>query len=191
MAIPTILPCDGCGQLASAEHLARRLQRLEWATRFRPIHVQALLLSSSAPENDTEFLYGPEVPFAGHAGQILDALVIPMEGKSPEEVLGEFQKRGLVLASLLECPFETAADALARQEILKLHLAHAVARIRRSFKPKRVLVISPELQPFLTQLTESTLGCPVFYTPLTAQKPENAEIAAFRASIPALASHGT
>ena len=78
MAIPTILPCDGCGQLASAEHLARRLQRLEWATRFRPIHVQALLLSLAAPENDAEFLYNPEGPFAGQAAQILDALSIPV-----------------------------------------------------------------------------------------------------------------
>jgi len=49
MAVPTLLPCDGCGQPASAEHIARRLQRLEWATRFRPIHIQALLLAAFRP----------------------------------------------------------------------------------------------------------------------------------------------
>jgi len=49
MAVPTLLPCDGCGQPASAEHIARRLQRLEWATRFRPIHIQAPLGSICNP----------------------------------------------------------------------------------------------------------------------------------------------
>src|SRR5207249_10650226 len=39
----TDLPCDGCGQAASAEHIARRLRRLEWATRFRPVHIHTLL----------------------------------------------------------------------------------------------------------------------------------------------------
>ena len=31
------LRCDGCGQAASPEHMARRLRRLEWTTRYRPV----------------------------------------------------------------------------------------------------------------------------------------------------------
>jgi len=110
MLVPTLLPCDGCGQLASAEHIASRLQRLEWATRFRPIHIQALLLAASAPEADSDFLYSPESNFMGQAGALLTALSISPAGKSSEEVLAEFQKRGLVLASLLECPLEPGID---------------------------------------------------------------------------------
>ncbi len=191
MALPTTLACDGCGQLASAEHLARRLQRLEWATRFRPIHVQALLLSAASPQNNAEFLYNPESSFASEAAQILDALSIPARGKFVDEVLAEFQKRGFVLASALECPLDPDSGASGPHGLLERHLPQAMARIRRSFKPKRVLVISPELKPFLAQLTESALGCPVFYTPLTAQKADNTEITAFRAALPALAAHGT
>jgi hypothetical protein len=191
MAIPTILPCDGCGQLASAGHIERRLQRLEWATRFRPIHVQALLLAAEAPNSDAEFLYSPETRFSGIAGSILSALELPPEGRPAEEVLAEFQKRGLIFAAALECPVEHPA---ATPELLERHLPSAIARIRRSLKPKRVLLLSPEFQSFLPQLSESALGCPVFYAPLhsapLSQCRQDNEIAAFRAALPALAAHG-
>ncbi len=190
-----MLSCDGCGQLASARHLAARLQRLEWATRFRPIHIHALLLTAAAPVSDNEFLYNPETHFAGLSGKLLDAVGLETEGKSSENVLTEFQKRGLVLTSVLECPFEPSADAASLSEILDRHLPSALARIRRSLKPKRVLILSPELQPFLAQLTESALGCSVFYTPLhfsaTSQAQQSSDLAALRAALPALAAHGT
>jgi hypothetical protein len=184
MAMPTILPCDGCGQLATGEHIARRLQRLEWTTRFRPIHIQALLLAGSAPESDDEFLYDPETRYGGLAGGILKALEIQATGRSHEEVLTEFQKRGLHLVFALECPIEAGSDASLGKELLKRHLPHVIARIRRSLKPKRVLLISPELQGFLSQLAESSVGCPVIYAPIT-------DAPAFRAALPALAAHST
>jgi hypothetical protein len=194
MAVPTLLPCDGCGQLASAEHIARRLQRLEWATRFRPIHIQALLLAASAPDADSEFLYSPEFPYTGLASDLLSALSISMAGKSNEEVLADFQKRGLFLAYLLECPLSQGTKLPEAVDLLDRHLPQAVARVRRSLKPKRVLVLSQDLQPFLAQLSESTLGCPAVYTPLAASvsavPPSADEIAAFRAALPALAAQG-
>jgi len=179
-----MLPCDGCGQLASGEHIARRLQRLEWATRFRPIHMQALVLAAAAPESDDEFLYAPETRFDGLSGEILEGVEIPANGRPHEDILTEFQKRGLYLAYTLECPVEPSSDTTFTRELLERHLPHAIARIRRSLKPKRILVLSPELQPFLPQLVESAPGCPVFYTPL-------GEMAAFRAALPSLAAHGT
>jgi hypothetical protein len=195
MAVPTLLACDGCGQLASAEHIARRLQRLEWATRFRPIHIQALLLAASAPEADSDFLYSPAAPFTGLAGILLSALGISTAGKSNEEVLADFQKRGLVLAHLLECPVEPGTKPTEAVDIIDRHLPQALARIRRSLKPKRVLVISPELQPFVSQLSESALGCPVFHTFFATSLGDFAsdasELAAFRAALPALAAQGT
>ena len=191
MAVPTLLPCDGCGQLASAEHIARRLQRLEWATRFRPIHIQALLLAASAPESDSEFLYSPEAPFTGLAGDLLSALSISTAGKSNEEVLSDFQKRGLFLVYLLECPVAAGNRPAEAIDLLDRHLPQAIARIRRSLKPKRALVLSQDLQPFLRQLSEAALGCPVVYTPVAAVPPSSDEIAAFLAALPALAAQGT
>jgi hypothetical protein len=195
MAVPTLLPCDGCGQLAPAEHIARRLRRLEWATRFRPIHIQALLLAASAPEADSEFLYSPEPPFTGLAGDLLSALSISTAGKSYEEVLADFQRRGLFLAYLLECPVAPGTTPTEAVDLLDHHLPQAVARIRRSLKPKRALVLSQDLQPFLPQLSESVLGCPIFYTFLATSRGDFAshplELAAFRAALPALVAQGT
>jgi hypothetical protein len=194
MAVPTLLPCDGCGQLVPAEHIARRLQRLEWATRFRPIHIQALLLAASAPESDSEFLYSPEAPFTGLAGDLLAALSISSAGKSNEEILADFQKRGLFLAYLLECPLASGTEPPEAVDLLDRHLPQALARIRRSLKPKRALVLSQDLQRFLPQLCESDLGCPVVYTPLAASEsavpPSPDEIAAFLAALPAHAAQG-
>ena len=195
MASPTLLPCDGCGQLASVEHIARRLQRLEWATRFRPIHIQALLLASSAPEADSDFLYSPDSHFTGPASILLAALGISAAGKSSEEVLADFQKRGLLLAHLLECPVEPGTKPTEAVDMMDRHLPQALARIRRSLKPKRVLIVSADLKPFLPQLSESALGCPVFYTPFATSLGDSAsdasELAAFRAALPALAAQGT
>ena len=195
MAIPTLLPCDGCGQLASPEHFSRRLQRLEWATRFRPIHIQALLLTAAAPESDEEFLYNPETHFAGLPGQLLTAVQQDREGKSFEEVLTDVRRRGLVLASALECPVEPSSDPGFLHDLLERHLPSTIARIRRSLKPKRVLVLASELQSFLPRLTESALGCPALYTPLdfsaVLEATQTAELAALRAALPSAAAPGT
>jgi len=195
MAVPTLLPCDGCGQPASAEHIARRLQRLEWATRFRPIHIQALLLAAAAPEADSEFPYSPEAPFTGLAGDLLSALSISTAGKSNDEVLADFQKRGLFLVHILECPFAPGIEATEAVDVLDRHLPQAVARVRRSLKPKRVLVLSQDLQRFLPQLSETDLGCPVVYAPLAASSsavpPTDDEIAAFRAALPVQVVQGS
>ena len=174
--------------------MARRLQRLEWATRFRPIHIQALLLAASAPDADSEFLYTPDGPFTGLAGDLLSALSISTAAKSREEALGDFQRRGLFLAYLLECPVAPGTEPAETVDLLDRHLPQAVARIRRSLKPKRALVLSKDLQPFLPQLSESDLGCPVAYTPLAASSPvvppTPDEIAAFLATLPSLAAQG-
>src|SRR2546429_3637145 len=77
----TDLPCDGCGQAASAEHIARRLRRLEWATRFRPVHIHTLLLGGVAPREDAEFLYAPGDEFRGEAADLLRAVGISTRGK--------------------------------------------------------------------------------------------------------------
>ena len=108
-----------------------------------------------------------------------------------EEVLTEIQKRGLVFAQALECPAEAAPGESTVHELLGRHLPSAIARVRRSLKPKRVLVLSPELQPFFGQLNESALRCPVFYTPLSpGQVAQAQEIAVFRAALASLLAQG-
>src|SRR5205823_10907387 len=94
----TDLPCDGCGQAASAEHIARRLRRLEWTTRYRPVHIHTLLLGAFSPSDEREFLYAPGGEFCGEAAMLLDAVGITATGKTAEAVHAEFQRAGIFLA---------------------------------------------------------------------------------------------
>jgi hypothetical protein len=182
------LPCDGCGQSASPEHFARRLQRLEWTTRYRPVHIQALLLGGIASAADADFLYSPDGFFQGEAASLLDALQIPRAGKSAEGILTEFQKRGLFLTHVLECPLEPGLTPSAAQQLLEKQLPSAIARIRRSLRPRRLVMFSSELAPLAGKLTEAALGFPVFTGPhgpfLLDSHPTASQMDEFRRTVP-------
>ena len=152
------LRCDGCGQPASPEHTARRLQRLEWATCFRPVHIGTLLLGAVAPRSDSEFLYSPAGDWDGEARTLLAAAGITPDGKSAEAVLAEFQRGGFFLAHVLECPLERQ-DESAAQQLIASRLPRVLTRIRRSLKPKRLALISSRLQEFLPGFASGQLPC--------------------------------
>jgi hypothetical protein len=162
MTTPLSLPCDGCGQSAAPAHFGRRLQRLEWTTRYRPVHIQALLLGGVAPESDAVFLYSPEGNYQGEAANLLDALGISRAENSAEAILTEFQKRGLFLTHVLECPLEPSVSLADGRLLLEKKLPSAIARIRRSLKPKRLVLFSKELATLAGKFKEAALGCPVF-----------------------------
>jgi len=156
------LPCDGCGRAASAEHIARRLQRLEWTTRYRPVHIHTLLLGAFSPREDKDFLYCPSEEFGGEAAHLLDALGIATAGKTAEVVHAEFQRGGYFLAHVLECP--AGAEGEGEPEVagmLSKRLEPVARRIRRSLKPKRVVLISRDLSPVLAKIVALELGCPI------------------------------
>ncbi len=155
-----VLRCDGCGQPASPTHIARRLQRLERTTRYRPVHIGTLLLAGFSPLADEEFLYSGV--FAGEAGRLLSALKIEQSGKASESVLAEFQRAGYFLTHVLECPLETEnLEPSSSKELLAGRLDSAVTRIRRSLKPKRVVLISNLLAPLLARFKAAKLNCPL------------------------------
>jgi len=158
MANSSTLVCDGCGQAASAEHVARRLKRLEWATRYRPVHIHALFLGAFSPRDDKDFLYAPNGEFHGEAALLLEALRISTAGKTEDAVHAEFQRAGFFLTHILECPLEGDASL---QTALKKQLPAMATRIRRSLKPKRVVAITPELALVLEDILAMDLGCPV------------------------------
>ncbi len=184
----TDLRCDGCGQKASSEHIARRLRRLEWATRYRPVHVQTLLLGGVAPREDAEFLYAPGGEFRGEAASFLRAVGISFAGKPAESVHAEFQAAGLFLTHILECPVEDGREIGGRGEtageerfltpqgfvgndegepadrdngLLREHLPAVASRIRRSLKPKRVILVAEMPQLLVQNMLSMDLGCPV------------------------------
>lgn len=154
------LLCDGCGQVASAEHTARRLQRLEWATRFRPVHIATLLLGAVSPAADDEFLYCGK--FSGEAGALLDVASITVTGKSSETVLNEFQRGGFFLSHVLECPLEGAGDRGGTLDALVSRRVPALAaRVRRSLKPRRTILFASGAATGISLIADAGLGCPV------------------------------
>jgi hypothetical protein len=164
-----VLPCDGCGQRASAEHIARRLKRLEWTTRYRPVHINILLLGGVSPFEETDFLYSPKGEFSGEAAFVVQAAGISATGKTTETVRAEFQRGGFFLTHVLECPIESGGES--DRDLVKLlqrQLPAVLTRIRRSLKPKRLVLISGVLEKMQEKIVAAELGCAI---QLDSQKP--------------------
>jgi hypothetical protein len=156
-----LLRCDGCGQSATPEHIAERLRRLEWTTRYRPVHIGSLLLRAFAPDG-AKFLYAGGGSFEGEAKLALKASGVSLNGKSSEAVLTEFQRRGLLLTYVLECPLNPESDdPAAVAGLLRSRIPAFLARVRRSLRPRRIVPISGFLEPLLESLRETEVGCPV------------------------------
>lgn len=156
----TEILCDGCGQPAAPEHIARRLQRLEWATRYRPIHLHTLLIGAISPLVLAEFLYSPEKSHSGEAAHLVAAAGISISGKSADAIQSEFQRRGIYLTHVLECPLDvpsTGPDFLTNAFITRLPALFT--RIRRSLKPKRLALISRSLNPLIERFASAQLNC--------------------------------
>lgn len=168
----TTIRCDGCGQPASPEHITARLKRLECATRFRPVHINVLFLGAAAPGAEAEYLYAgaeesaPPSSMGGFRGEgkhiLLAAGLGPMLDSNPHlkgEALAEFQHRAYFLTHVLECPLDAAmtgermlAEQCARQ------MPVAMARIRRSLKPRRIVLFSPALDALIPGMAAGELG---------------------------------
>jgi hypothetical protein len=77
-------------------------------------------------------------------------------------VLSEFQRGGFFLTHLLECPLESGqAGPLVCESLLARRISPVMTRVRRSLKPKRVILISESLGQLVARLSSAELGCPV------------------------------
>jgi hypothetical protein len=124
--------------------------------------MQALLLSGVSPIANEEFLYSPEGGYQGEAAQLLDALEIAYQGRATDAVLTEFQKRGLFLTHALECPMEFGVgDRVELANLLEIRFNDICAKIRRSLKPKRVVILSSAMRSIASRFAAANLGCPV------------------------------
>lgn len=153
------LPCDGCDLPASPEHIAGRVRRLEFSTRFRPVHMGVLFVALAPPVRPEDDFYGPPES-KEFFDSFLDALEIYSStdkaalGSDAQAAdmprLAEFQRRGYYLAYLSECPLpegrESAAATVARLG------PTLVRRIRFNYKPKHVAPLGQELLPLVDML---------------------------------------
>jgi hypothetical protein len=149
--------CDGCGAEVNEAHIRQRIERLELATRFRPIHIQVLLLDVAPPAKLEDYFYrvaadSTERSVASRMffDELAKCIGHPRGPLTQEEsVLAEFQKRGLFLAYAVECPVESLKELT--QQIQRL-ASTVVLRVNSSYKPKFVAPISHSLQDLVSLL---------------------------------------
>jgi len=156
--------CDACGSAVDEAHIRRRIERLELATRFRPIHIQFLLLDAAPPVRIEDYFYrvtsdGSKRSLATHmffdelakcAGRPAGA------GELNEEVvLTEFQRRGFFLAHGVECPLEEVDDP---EQALNRLGPTVVRRIQSSYKPKFVAPLGQAMAELIPLLELSGLS---------------------------------
>jgi hypothetical protein len=169
----TAIACDGCGLDASAGHIAARLERLELATRFRPLHINVLFVAlepTASPEDD--FYRPPKLR------ELFDSFLTALgisafEGKSHLETNGaesdtakllEFQRRGYYLTYLSECPMTPRHPAgpgidedAARACISRLGPT-LLKRIRFNYKPKHVALLGTNMGHLIAILEQAGIG---------------------------------
>lgn len=137
--------CDGCGERVDEHHIRRRIERLELATRFRPIHINVLLMDAAPPLATEDFFYAPGGTARSAAGRRYFDELAKLAGAGQgstadtEAILSEFQHRGFFLASAVECP---VADGAALNAIIRRLAPTVLRRVQASYKPKYVALIS-------------------------------------------------
>jgi hypothetical protein len=163
--------CDGCGVTTPDAHIRRRIERLELATRFRPIHIQTLFLALAPPSAMEDFFYSVAPPAAERSpgakqwlGSVMAQAGIGGAFSGDAAALAEFQRRNFYLAYVLECPVaeayperETATDAGAAGAIVRDHGAALLRRIQFSYRPKQIAVVAPGVPELVETLRQTGL----------------------------------
>ncbi len=125
------------------------------------MHIGALLLGAFPPEKDSEFLYTGNNLFRGEAASVLDAVGVSYANRPAEAVLADFQRRGFLLTHILECPLETVSIHAppSLEQLLENRLSAVFSRIRRSLKPKQLVLFSGALGRLANLFAKQDLGC--------------------------------
>jgi hypothetical protein len=145
--------CDGCGAQVDEAHIRGRIERLERATHFRPIHIQILFLAAAPPSRPEDDFYRASTSTKrSAASQMFFDEISKSIGRKPtdsadeEATLTEFQRAGFYLAYAVECPVESSEQLAAALSTLA---PRVLLRVNTSYKPKFVAPISNELQPVI------------------------------------------
>jgi hypothetical protein len=143
--------CDSCGAQVDDAHIRQRIERLELATRFRPIHISVLLIDASPPTRFEDYFYratNDRAERSPASREYFDALVecagaAPGPEMNEDAALSEFQRHGLFLIGAVECALESHGDPAKPIERAALGV---VRRVNRSYKPKSIALLSPYTQ---------------------------------------------
>jgi hypothetical protein len=143
-----------------------RVQRLELATRFRPIHIDVLFVAlEPRPRLEDDFYRPPESrdffdPFLSSLNILSEAGKKATEANGHEADVSrllEFQRRGYYLTYLSECPV-APEDANVARECISRQAATLVKRIRFNYKPKHIALVGTNLNPLIEVFQQAGMG---------------------------------
>lgn len=151
--------CDGCGCDVDAQHIRHRIERLELATRFRPIHIQVLLIDGAPPARTEHYFYqtpgdgaGRSAAWAKYHNDLFQcADVASGSGQQGESLLSDFQRRGFFLAHAVECP----VDNSKLENAVRGSSGTIAKRVQYSYRPKNIALLSDSTQALVGVLKES------------------------------------
>jgi hypothetical protein len=152
--------CDGCAREATGDHLRLRIARLEWVSRYRPIHVGTLFLMPAPPEKLEDYFYFPHRQAEHPGAQALEEDLLAAcgiahkNGANQDAELREFQQAGYFLGECVECPTGNLSDEEFNPLLTKL-IPALTRRIRFSYRPKAVLPISNRLAVVVEALRQA------------------------------------
>jgi len=146
--------CDGCGARTDEDHIRRRVERLELATRHRPVHIKVLMLDGAPPPRMEDYFYQAHkdrsvrsMASRMYFDELLKCASLPAgSGANEETALGDFQRRGFFLAHAVECPFEDQPDP---QGALRRLAPTVLKRVQCSYQPSYVVPLSPPTQELI------------------------------------------
>ena len=163
----TTIICDGCGLPASPEHIAARVERLELATRFRPIHVDVLFVALEPMPRLEDDFYGPPEsrsffdPFLSAQDILPETRKLSGEANGREADVArllEFQRRGYYLTYLSECPLLPRVDANVADECISRLAPTLLKRIRFNYKPKHIALVGTKLTSLIEVFQQAGMG---------------------------------
>jgi hypothetical protein len=149
--------CDSCGRPADPQHVRERIERLELATRHRPVHIRALLIDAAPPAAPNDYFYRAAKDRSERSEaariyfeELLGSADVAIDSTRDEEsALAEFQRAGLFLAYAVECPVDNSVELAGT---VRRNAATMLKRIQLSYKPKFIAVLpgaATELVPTL------------------------------------------
>lgn len=155
--------CDGCGAQVDDAHIRQRIERLELATRFRPVHISILLIDSAPPARFEDYFYrasanGSERSPASRSyfNALVQCAGVTRAAQANEETaLAEFQRSGLFLIGAIECAPE---DQPNLQKAVEQTGAALLRRVKVSYKPKSIALLSAATQPLVSMFHDSGWG---------------------------------
>lgn len=152
--------CDGCGALVDDAHIRQRIERLELATRFRPVHISVLLIDAAPPARPGDYFYRAAASPSDRSStgrRYFDALMNCAGVDAPaqpndETALAEFQRRGFFLIGAIECALANSVDA---QKAIEQVAPTLLRRVKISYKPKSIAMLSLATQPLVVAFQQS------------------------------------